>query len=304
MPPSEYRRPQLQANVSRYGLGGRVSLIRVGRTLPTTGIKDELFLFSKPGDANHGNLYWWDDDAKAWTLIGTPNASANHNLLSTTHPDSLAASVVRGDIMVGSITPKWARKSLGAAGKYLRSDGFDLVYATILTSDVPDGADGTAIHDNIAAEISAITEKATPVDADWVLIEDSEDSGSKKRAQLGNLPGGGGGTSHALFGAYFPGVLSTGIKTTPQYEYRGDPWTCTKLSCRVAVPSGTNPVVVQFRMNGSDIGTAVSITAGNNAAEVTGLDIDVVDKDYFDIEITGIGATPNEGSDLHWQGLP
>lgn len=53
---------------------------------------------------------------------------------------------------------------------------------------VNDGADSTAIHDNVAAEISAITEKAAPVGADLVVIEDSQDSNNKKRVQLANLP--------------------------------------------------------------------------------------------------------------------
>lgn len=53
--------------------------------------------------------------------------------------------------------------------------------------------DVDAIHDNEAGEISAITEKVTPIDDDLVIIEDSADSNSKKSAKLGNLPGGGGG---------------------------------------------------------------------------------------------------------------
>ena len=57
---------------------------------------------------------------------------------------------------------------------------------------VDDGADGTAIHDNVGAEISVITEKTTPVSADLLIIEDSAASNAKKRVQIGNLPGGGG----------------------------------------------------------------------------------------------------------------
>ncbi len=57
------------------------------------------------------------------------------------------------------------------------------------------GADGTAIHDDTANEISAITEKTTPADADLVIIEDSAASYVKKKVQVQNLPGGGtGGT--------------------------------------------------------------------------------------------------------------
>jgi hypothetical protein len=50
------------------------------------------------------------------------------------------------------------------------------------------GTDTTAIHDNQASEISAVTEKASPVDADLLLIEDSAAANAKKRVQVGNLP--------------------------------------------------------------------------------------------------------------------
>ena len=55
---------------------------------------------------------------------------------------------------------------------------------------VNDGADSTAIHDNVASEISAVTEKVTPVSADILIIEDSAASYVKKKVQIGNLPGG------------------------------------------------------------------------------------------------------------------
>ncbi len=48
--------------------------------------------------------------------------------------------------------------------------------------------DSDAIHDNVASEISAITEKASPASADIVIIEDSADSYNKKKVQVGNLP--------------------------------------------------------------------------------------------------------------------
>ena len=49
-------------------------------------------------------------------------------------------------------------------------------------------------------QINSLTEKATPVDADLVVIEDSAASYAKKKAQLSNLPGGGGGGG--LYDAY------------------------------------------------------------------------------------------------------
>src|SRR5690606_11938478 len=53
--------------------------------------------------------------------------------------------------------------------------------------------DGSAIHDNVSGEIAALTEKTTPANSDWLLVEDSEDSNNKKKVQVGNLPGGTGG---------------------------------------------------------------------------------------------------------------
>ena len=53
------------------------------------------------------------------------------------------------------------------------------------------GADPNAIHDNVASEISAITEKVTLVDNDLFVIEDSADSNNKKRVKKSNVGGGG-----------------------------------------------------------------------------------------------------------------
>ena len=61
-----------------------------------------------------------------------------------------------------------------------------------------DHTDDAAIHDNVAGEIAAVTEKASPVSADLLLIEDSADGNNKKRVQVGNLPGGGGGGDWAI----------------------------------------------------------------------------------------------------------
>lgn len=51
-----------------------------------------------------------------------------------------------------------------------------------------DGADGDAIHDNVNSEISAITAKATPTTADFLLIEDAAATNAKKRITIGDLP--------------------------------------------------------------------------------------------------------------------
>lgn len=50
--------------------------------------------------------------------------------------------------------------------------------------------DGNAIHDNVANEITAITLKASPVDADELIIEDSDAGYVKKSITLGSIGGG------------------------------------------------------------------------------------------------------------------
>lgn len=66
------------------------------------------------------------------------------------------------------------------------------------------GSDTTAIHDDTAGEIVAITEKVLPVGADVIIIEDSADSNNKKKVQIFNLPHG------------FPHVGGNFVDTTDQ----------------------------------------------------------------------------------------
>lgn len=56
--------------------------------------------------------------------------------------------------------------------------------------------DTAAIHDNEGGEISALTEKASPVDADLLIIEDSAASNAKKRVQHSNARSGAGDGDH------------------------------------------------------------------------------------------------------------
>lgn len=57
---------------------------------------------------------------------------------------------------------------------------------------VNDGADGSAIHDNEAGEIAALS-VVTADAADHLLIEDADDSNNKKRVLASDFLGGGGG---------------------------------------------------------------------------------------------------------------
>lgn len=69
---------------------------------------------------------------------------------------------------------------------------WDVGLSSWITLSTGGGAtDANAIHDNVASEISAISEKLAPISTDMIVIEDSENANSKKMVQIGNLPSTG-----------------------------------------------------------------------------------------------------------------
>jgi len=107
--------------------------------------------------------------------------------------------------------------------------------------------------------------------------------------------------SSAPIGALYPGVLSTGIKV-PQVPYKGDGFTATELYARVTIAPQTTDITVQIRRNGVSLGTVTIAAAAQTGS--TAISQAVSDGDYFDINITATGTTPNEGSDLVWLVAP
>lgn len=93
-----------------------------------------------------GNLYY-----NGGLIAGAGGGVTPHNLLSSTHSDTLTGSIARGDVIVGNSTPKWARLAVGTAGKFLRTDGTDVTWST----------DGSALTSlpaaNLTGTIAAIS---------------------------------------------------------------------------------------------------------------------------------------------------
>lgn len=93
-----------------------------------------------------GNLYYQDT-----LLAAAGGGTTPHNLLSTTHPDTLPASVARGALVVGNSTPKWAKYQPSVSGCYVQWNGTDTLCAT-------SGATLTAIPAaNLTGTIAAIS---------------------------------------------------------------------------------------------------------------------------------------------------
>ena len=65
-------------------------------------------------------------DARRLFSGGLATGTASHNLLSVPHSDTLAAAPLRGDLIVGNVTPAWTKLALGGAS------------GSILTRDVTD----------------------------------------------------------------------------------------------------------------------------------------------------------------------
>jgi hypothetical protein len=86
-----------------------------------------------------------DNSAKAITIVNTGGGGGSdggvgaHNLLSDTHSDTRPTLVQRGMLIVGRLVGavvKWAGLALGAAGKFLKSTGTDVVWGDVDWTEV------------------------------------------------------------------------------------------------------------------------------------------------------------------------
>jgi hypothetical protein len=125
-----------------------------------------------------------------------------------------------------------------------------------------DHTDANAIHKNVAAEISTVAEKATPVAADLVLIEDSADANNKKRVQVGNLPGGTGGD----FGADYQSAESLTESNTTSGDWQ------TKLQLVTPALTGKYRIGMSARIWQANVNDSVQARLYNvtDTAEVLG----------------------------------
>lgn len=73
-------------------------------------------------------------------ISGVPAAA--HNILSTTHGDTLADTVVAGDILTGNATPKWSRLAKGTTNYVLKAGASILAWGQVAFSELT----GTAVE--------------------------------------------------------------------------------------------------------------------------------------------------------------
>lgn len=153
-----------------------------------------------------GNPGWRRYTGAAWEDVTAASGSAGA-LDGLT--DVVITSVTDNEVLAYDSGGDWINQTAAEAGLAAASH-------THTESDITDldHTDSNAIHDNVAGEIAAVTEKASPVNADLLLIEDSAASNAKKRVQIGNLPGGSAGIVST---SYHVDISSTFNTTSTSY---------------------------------------------------------------------------------------
>lgn len=155
--------------------------------------------------------------------------------------------------------------------KLMRIDVGGVTTATTRVATMPDaditlGTDADALHDNVAGEIVAITEKTSMAVDDEFIIEDSADSNNKKslkRSTLGqDIQNTQTGTTHTL-------VLSDASKTVTMSNASAQTLT---IPTNASVAFATNTII-----NVLQLGAATCTITGDTGVTVNGVSAGSVD---------------------------
>lgn len=175
----------------------------------------------------------------------------NRGLVYLINSTSQTASLKVVDQVASALT-----LAAGAEGLYRIED--DEIKAVISSGG---GTDSNAIHGNTPSEISAITEKTTPVSADLLLIEDSAASNAKKKVQIGNLPASGASVN-AQTGTTYTLALSDANNALTMNNASANTLTIP-TNASVAFPVGTVISIIQ-------LGAGTTTVTGDTGVSVNG----------------------------------
>jgi len=226
--------------------------------------------------------------------VGTANAAGSAS--SAARGDHVHAGLTRGANDFNSFTVKAAPTSSDIL--LIEDAAAANAKKKITIGTLPAAVDTTAIHKATSAEISAMTEKTTPVGADVVVIEDSAASYSKKKVQVTNL------LAQKVFGNNFQYGESLGESTTtaawtqklrmttpslPAGTYRIG-WSC-ELRCRSSISAD---VLVRVQVDDS-----TTLASGNVESKDTRTYYPFGGTSYY---VLGTGAALNIDMDFGSEG--
>lgn len=123
-----------QVDATRVSVGG--CLILFGTGTPEAAVAAPVCsLFLRSDGTTDTTIYKKETGAGAntgWVAIAAGGGGGGaHAILSATHTDTVAASVVRGDLMIGNSTPAWARVAKGTSGFFLKAGASDTAWADL-----------------------------------------------------------------------------------------------------------------------------------------------------------------------------
>lgn len=104
-----------------------------------------------------------------FTAIDENGAAGAHALLSATHSDTVASTMTRGDLIVGT-AGGWDDLAIGAANTVLHSDGTDATWAALSASDIGAGDLANVLVWNESCTASPCTLANAPRTADAALV--------------------------------------------------------------------------------------------------------------------------------------
>lgn len=202
---SNARTPTAHASTHQNGGGDEVATATAAaNAIPKAGAGAKLDVGWLPTGSTGTTVCIGNDsrlsDARTPTAHATSHKSGGSDAVKL---DELAAptdiTTLNASISAHGLLPKLS----GSAAQFL--DGTGAWSAASAT-------DTNAIHKNVAAEISTITEKTAPVAADLLIIEDSAASNAKKRVQVTNLL--------PQYGRDFQQAASEGTSTTTSATFQ------------------------------------------------------------------------------------
>lgn len=145
---------------------------------------------------------------------------------------------------------------------------------------------GNKVDVTTAAQISTVTEKVSPIGADFILIEDSADSNNKKRIQVGNLPTAWGWETNTASNVWTWGESLVDWKVGVDLQFKSINSTSNKLAVaddvankRLNLTVNENNIVHQnlswaWTNTHAQIDTHITNTANNATATLTNKTID------------------------------